>query len=166
MAVNLDVGRFALFVVPPQLLFVPKVPVASQQALVVEAVGSIVRSLPHTPFVGAGLNFTWEVWPEHEDLGRLSRRLFSVPEGALFQAFEADDARFGTYVSKATLGCRLRLDIKPVNEGLEKLRLFCNFHVDIQQNSDNALQDILQHLARWDHAMEETQAVVGLLDVR
>ena len=144
----------------------PKCPPLSQQALIGEVVGSIVRSLPHTPFVGAGLNFTWDVWLENEDLGNLSRRLFAVPGNALFQAFEADDARLGAYLSKATLDCRMRLDIKPIKEGREKLRLLSNFHLDIPPNTDDPVPRILEHLARWDRAMDEAQAVIGLLDIR
>jgi hypothetical protein len=166
MAVNFDTGRFGLFVVPPQLVFAPKVPAANRQTLVEEVVGSIVRSLPHTPFAGVGLNFTLDVWPDHEDLGSVSRRLFSVPGNALFQAFEADDARLGACLSKAALDCRMTLDIKPINEGREKLRVFCNFHVDIGPNTENAVPEILQHLARWDDAMHETWAVIGLLNVQ
>ncbi len=166
MAVNIEAGRFGLFVVPPQLVFTPKVQANNQQALVEEVVGAIVRALPHTPFVGAGLNFTWDVWPDREDLGILSRRLFSVPENTFFQAFEADDVRFGTYVSKVALDCRMRLDIKPLKEDREKLRLFFNFHLDVPQNTEDAVPQILQHLARWDRAAREAQGVVGLLNVQ
>ena len=124
------------------------------------------KQLPHTPFVGAGLNFTWDVLPGREDMGSLSRRLFSVPESTFFQAFDADDARFGTYVSKAAINCRMTLDIKPVKEDREKLRLFFNFHLDVPQNPDDAVPQILQHLARWDDAAREAQAVVDLLNVQ
>ena len=56
--------RFILLVTPEQLQIVPRVPDEEQDALIANAVGTVVRTLPHTPFRALGLNFTWHLVPD------------------------------------------------------------------------------------------------------
>src|SRR5262249_33885000 len=70
--------RFVLLVTPEQLQLVPKVPDAEQEDLIAEIVGTLVRTLPHTPFRAVGLNFNWHLVPEDGDVRAVTRRLFYV----------------------------------------------------------------------------------------
>lgn len=113
MAANVQTERFVLFVAPPQLQFVPTVAKEEQGSLILAIVGGIIRAIPHTPFSGAGLNFTWHLSYERE-IAAIGRHYFAVPGSPLFAAFDTPDAKYGTFVSKDTLGCRLQLDIRPI----------------------------------------------------
>ena len=69
--------RFHLLVVPEQLQFVPTVPPAEEQALIVEKIGTIVKFLPHTPFKALGLNFAWHLVPRDANFVAFTRTLFA-----------------------------------------------------------------------------------------
>lgn len=166
-AVNVETGRFGLLVVPPQLQFVPKVSPEEQERLIVEKVGAVVGALPHTPYTAVGLNFFWHLRPEVSDVPALTRRLFHVPEKPLFRQFESQDARFGGYFSKDILGCRLKLDIKPIllpsaeeEEKIEVLQFAFNFHLDVPQEGDDAVRCIHRQLEHWDEARTEATRIV------
>src|SRR5437016_3833189 len=62
--VNVRARDFFLLVTPEQLQFVPNVPDDRQQEIAAGKVGAIVRTLPHTPYIAVGINFTWKVRPE------------------------------------------------------------------------------------------------------
>lgn len=166
MAVNVRSREFDLMVVPPQLQFVPKVSSEAEAELVATRVGTMIRALPHTPYGGVGLNFLWRVQPEDADIYALSRRLFYLPDSPVFEAFATDEARFGAYVSKNTLGCRLKLDIKPIthrskNVVTELLQFAFNYHLDLpDEGEDVAVRAIVEHLERWDEAREEAVQIV------
>jgi hypothetical protein len=77
--------------------------------------------------------------------------------------FDADDARFGAYFSKHTLGCRLKLDIKPViiqaeGESREQVQFAFNFHLDLPQ--EEVVATLLGHLRNWDAASAEATRIV------
>jgi len=74
--VNVEAREFALFVTPDQLQFAPRGDSARQRDLVTSTLGKVVESLPHTPYVAAGLNFAWHLQPERTDVKQLSRVLF------------------------------------------------------------------------------------------
>ena len=165
MAAHVESDRFSLLVVPPQLQFVPKVAPPDQLEVVVEKVGAIVRSLPHTPYTGAGLNYVWHVWPQEESIHTLSRRLFFLQGTPLFDAFGAPDARFGSYLSMNILGCRLKLDIKPiVQERGDCLQFAFNFHLDVPREPDPAVVTAIEeHLRRWDDAKREADRILQMV---
>ena len=129
-------------------------------------VGKMIRALPHTPYSGVGLNFVWHVQPEDADICALSRRLFYLPDSPVFQALATDDARFGAYLSKNMLGCRLKLDIKPITrrseeETTELLQFAFNFHLDVPGEEENVVVRMIgQQLERWNEAREEAVQIV------
>jgi len=166
-AVKVESGSFALLVVPPQLQFVPRVPPEEQQQLIVAKVGAVVQALPHTPYTAVGLNFFWHARPEDGDLPALTRRLFYVAEKPLFRQFQSQDSRFGGYFSKDTLGCCLKLDVKPImlppedEEGRREVLQFAfNFHLDVPQEGDDPVTCIRRQLDHWDEARNEATRIV------
>jgi hypothetical protein len=160
-AVNVDSHQFALLVVPPQLQFAPKVLPEQQGSLVQAKIGAIVRALPHTPYTAIGLNFFWHVQPEDGDVAALTRALFYRDNQPMCRLFDTEDARFGAYFSKATFGCRLKLDIKPImlqgkEERSEVVQFAFNFHLDLPPDGDEAVAAIERHLEIWDQARSES----------
>ncbi len=161
--VQVNAREFSLMVVPHQCQFSPQVNRESEQELVIEKVGAIVRTLPHTPFRAVGLNFTWHLMPEASDVPAISRSLFFVEGGPLHQEFADEDARFGAYLSKNALGARLKLDVKPIttsveDEEVERIQFVFNFHKDVADEEDPV--DCIEHLLRqWDNAREESSRI-------
>ena len=97
-----------------------------------------------------------------EGLESLTRRLFSVPNNALFARFEGGSAKFGAYMSREFGGFRLRLDIKPLRVALapdgveeDRLQFNFNFHADVSPGPD-AVAVIAAKLARWNEVRQET----------
>jgi len=134
--------------------------------LIVDKVGRIVRLLPHTPYVAVGLNFVWHLIPNAAQFGEFCKGLF-FRDNPLFTAFDVDDARYGAYLSKNSLGARLRLDIKPhrmgpPGEGTELLQFAFNYNLDLPRSAA-AVEQILQMLRRWDEARRESQELVQAL---
>jgi hypothetical protein len=162
---NAESHEFGLLVVPPQLQFVPKVSSEKQAALISEKVGAIVEALPHTPYTAIGLNFFWHAEAESDGVPALTRRLFFVAEKPICEFFNTDDSRFGAYFSKDVLGCRLKLDIKPITletpQGkTECLQFAFNFHLDIPQENGGAIRLIRDQLGRWDEARGQSGRIV------
>ena len=163
-AVNIDSHEFAMLVVPPQLQFAPKVTPGEQASLIVTKVGGIVRALPHTPYTAIGLNFFWHVRPEDGSVVALTRGLFYNGTHPLSELFNTEDARFGAYFSKDSLGSRLKLDAKPLTvqrkeERTEVLQFAFNFHLDLPEDRDKAVSAIERHLKIWDQAREESMSI-------
>jgi hypothetical protein len=164
-AVNVESEEFALLVVPPQLQFVPKVAPEHQGDLVTTKVGAIVHTLPHTPYTAIGLNFFWHISSEDGNVRALTRSLFFVPGRPLCQLFDTDDARFGAYFSRDTLGCRLKLDIKPVTihtpeESREVVQFAFNYHLDLPREGNTTIDIIERQLRAWDEARGHAKKVV------
>ena len=164
-AVNVQSQEFGLLVVPPQMQFVPKAAADRQADLVSEKVGAIVRTLPHTPYNAIGLNFLWHVEPEHGDVPTLTRELFYDSERKICQLFDAEDARFGAYFSKDILGCRLKLDVKPVtrqtqDERRDSVQFAFNFHLELPQEANEIIAAIERQLRIWDDAAGEAARIV------
>jgi len=157
---------FVLVVLPEQLQFTPQPLTERAGQLVLDKVGRIVRLLPHTPYVAVGLNFVWHVIPEAAQFREFSKSLF-FRNNPLFTAFDADDARYGGYLSKDTLGARLKLDIKPLRmgppgDGTEALQFAFNYNLDLPKSAA-AVQQILEMLRRWDEARDQSQELVQAL---
>ena len=174
MVAQVHSREFNLVVVPDQLQFAPLRHPEKGRELVVSKVGKIVETLPHTPYIAAGLNFNWLIDPEEEGVGNFSRHLFYREDIdiLLFPEFDVEDARFGGYLSRDILGCRLKLDIKPVTieqaskgEKQELLKFAFNFHRPLSEN--NKVEQILDHLRRWNEAYELASNIVnGVSDRR
>jgi hypothetical protein len=149
--------QFALQIIPERLQFTPKVPVDAQRVLITEKVGALVRALPHTPYTAVGLNFPFHLVPDQVDVRDFTRSLFFVPGSPAHQAFDTPDARFGGYMSRDVLGCRLKLDVKPgvlrspAGADTHFVGLEFNFHRDVAPGP-NAAEEVVEVLERWDEA--------------
>jgi hypothetical protein len=166
---KIETRRFGLLVIPPQLQFQPRVAVEEEAQLVAGTVGAIIRTLPHTPYAAAGMNFAWHVWSEDGDMHRLSQALFLRPDGPFSEVFgDCDDAMFGGYFSKDVLGCRLRLDVKPVDfpsgAGLVQQRLQLAFNFQVGPFGGDAVPVIDEHLHRWEQLKEESLRIVTQIE--
>ncbi|MEQ9588028.1 MAG: hypothetical protein RJS97_08750 [Parvibaculaceae bacterium] len=167
MLVQLRSRQFHLLVAPEQCQFTPLVAPNEQQHLVVEKVGTIVRTLPHTPYTALGLNFQWHLTPENATVEELGRRLFFVPESPIHRELDSADARFGGYISKDALGFRLRLNAKPimqVHQGQERhlVQFGFNFHLELPDNQDERIDAIEVALNRWNEAQAESERLSQL----
>lgn len=162
--VQLQASTFNLTVVQEQLQFVPRVEKDKEQELIAAKVGTIVSKLPHTPYRAAGLNFFWHLTPDMESVRDRSRKLFYRAECSLFKHFDSDNARFGAYFSTDMLGCRLRLDVRPVLIGfpdkkVEHLHFSFNFQQELT-DPDTAVETIHSMLTRWDAAKKESLKII------
>lgn len=165
---KIETKQFGLLVIPPQLQFQPRESLGQEDELVANKVGAIVQILPHTPYAAIGLNFAWHIWPEDGNIQAFSRSLFLPPSGAWFEACAvAENALFGAYMSTDVLGCRMRLDVKPIDvptkdHALHRLQFAFNFQLDV--TGENAVDAIRQHLGRWRQAKNEACRIIGLVE--
>jgi hypothetical protein len=163
VVVQMHSEKFNLLVTPQQCQFAPPVDDDRPEELVVEKVGTLVQNLPHTPYNAMGLNFIWHATPP--DVCVASRNIFFNASSPLFGEFDTEDARFGAYMSKDALGCRLRLNIKPVvvtppgGEPLDTLQFSFNFHRDVG-NEDDPVASIMETLEKWNEASEMSEHIV------
>ena len=147
-----------VLVLPEQLQFTSTLTDTAAQELLISKLGKIVQTLPHTPFIAVGLNFSWQVYDEDDaSNAALGRKLFFRDDSPLYKFFDVDDARFGSYMSRDILGCRLKLDIKPVTvpcpEGASN-RLHFGFNFHLQLIEDDKAESILNLFQKWDEAKE------------
>jgi hypothetical protein len=161
--------QFNMLVIAEQLQFIPTVPPAEEQVLIVDKVSTIVRTLPHTPFKGLGLNFTWHLQPREGTVATVTRALFCREAVPLFRHFAGAESHFGSYLSKNFLGFRLKLDIKPIlvptGEGQidNRVQFSFNFHVDL---GDDAAQQIAERLVHWNDVRQEAQRIIDSVEAR
>lgn len=147
-----------VLILPEQLQFTFTLADPAAQELLISKLGKIVQALPHTPFVAAGLNFSWQVYDEDNvSSAALGRKLFFRDDSPLYKFFDVDDARFGSYMSRDIVGCRLKLDIKPITvpcpEGTSN-RLLFGFNFHLQLTEDDKAESILNLFQKWDEAKE------------
>jgi hypothetical protein len=159
---------FHMLVLQDQLQFVPAVPDAEQQQLVVRKLGAIIELLPHTPYRALGLNFSWHLTPAGGDIGAFSRSLFTRDDQPLYQNFREGNAHFGAYLSKDVAGFRLRLDIKPIVVATEagqenRLQFGFNFHRDI---GEGGARQVVGGLHHWDEVRQETERIIDSVEAR
>jgi hypothetical protein len=163
---QVNTQRFNLLVVPDMLQFAADPSVAQEDALIAERVGGLVDALPHTPYTGIGLNFTWHE-ASKEATTALTRRLFFRPDVPPYTRFDVPDARFGSYLSKGFRTARLKLDIKPITVRRpevppeERLQFLFNFHKDLGGDGDTAVTDIHESLRLWGEAKRESESIVA-----
>ena len=147
--------QFDLIVLPEQLQFSPASDLTKPAEVVSHKLGQIIDKLPETPYSAAGINFMWQLSPPEGDTRIVCRNLFFRHGSRLYDLFDRDDAQFGAYLSKDEMGCRLKLDIKPIivdkGEGkAQALNIAFNFHRDLFP--DNRLSSIHDLLERWEEA--------------
>lgn len=159
VTVQLQTNRFHFNLVPDRLQFTLKPEVTNKKGLIKEKIGTLVNTLPHTPFTAAGLNFTYHITPVGENVQSLSRQLFHNENSALFEGNDIDngDLKFGGYFSKDWHETRFRLDAKPVNvkegsENIEKIKFAYNFNINLDQHADNNEKIMTDLFEKWDEA--------------
>lgn len=161
MVSQINSREFSLLTLPDRLQFIPNDAAGENGSLVTTKLGNIVSRLPHTPYSGIGFNFTWHLDPEKTGIKEFTKSIF-YRETPLFREFGTEDARYGGYLSKNALGCRLRLDIKPITISApikkEYLQFAFNFHRNL--TTENRAEEILSLLNRWDEAKNLSSQIV------
>jgi hypothetical protein len=161
--VQVRTERFQLLLLPDQLQFVPTVTPDEEAAVIREKLGKIVETLPHVPYKGLGLNFTWLLVPEDGNAARVTKDMFFVPDRPLFRVFAGGDAQFGGYLSKDFGGFRLKLEVNPITVVGEQgptggVQFAFNFHHDVPE--DGGAEEIMRCLPRWDELRAEAKRIV------
>lgn len=155
---------FDLLVIPQRAQFEPHVEPDHRQQLICEKLGLLVQRLPETPYRALGFNLVWQLVPQESAIEAVSRRLFFVPEGPIHRFFDVADGRFGSYLSKDSLGFRLKLTALPVTietptqERENAIALNFNFHFDLPEQGD-PVKSILSMLGRWNDAVAESSQI-------
>ncbi len=167
LVADIRTDQFNILVMPERLQFTPKVENTDvQSSLITSKLGKIIAQLPHTPFSALGFNFLWLIDTEADSQTKVSRKLFFKQESNLYKKFDTDDANFGAYMSKDILGCRLKLDIKPVrmlikDDNRSLLQCAFNFHLDLPDEEKHSI--ILDFLPNWTKAKAISQDIVECL---
>lgn len=161
--------EFNMLLTPDQCQFSPRTSLEHQQQVVVDRLGAMVQLLPHIPYRGFGLNFTWHASDSEEDVKRLARSLFFVEGSRLHDFFRTPDSRFGGYLSQDRLGFRLRLDAKPGigltsnGEKYQFLQFAFNFHLDLSLTGPVVVPDparrIVESLVQWNAAYDLSKEI-------
>lgn len=163
-AVHALTRQFQMMIVPDKCQITLAPTAENAQELLVDRVGRLVSTLPHTPYIAFGMNFIWHYVPPLGEASRISRELFFVPSGRLHRSFDTEDARFGGYLSKNSLGCRLKVDVKPVlaesadNPEVDMILCTFNYHRDLAKE-ENPVGTILELLGRWNEASQEVKQI-------
>lgn len=151
---NLSAIDCNILIVPNQIQFTIKSnDILLAKECITKRLLPIVQTISTMHLKAMGLNFTWRISAQ-ENIPIFSKRIFCNQASNLSSAFDDDNARFGTYMSKDFKGTRLKLDIKPViiNENgraNEFILAAFNFHRDISV-STNELDSIISILNNWD----------------
>lgn len=168
MFVQVPTRDFHLLIVPDNCQFTLLSHVQRQQELAVERVGRLVTILPHTPYKGVGINFVWHLVPENNTIDEVCRRLFYDAGNPLHRLFDVNGARFGCYLSKDSLGCRLKLNVQPVMIALPDkpqqhlIQFVFNYHLDLA-GRENPVAEIGPMLNRWNEAHAESSHIVDVV---
>jgi hypothetical protein len=167
--VQIATNDFGFLLMENRLQFVLTCEEERKQALIVERVGGFVGLLPHTPYSGLGLNFTWHYQPQQANaISHIGRQLFFKPDTPLAHEFDSDDAKFGAYYSKNVLGFRLKLSALPVDAAridipdqpaVELLQFAFNYHFASQSAAD-----IQRALENWSAAKEHSSALINEIE--
>jgi hypothetical protein len=132
-----------------------------------QVTGGVAGAFPGLPFIAIGLNFFWAVYSEGRPSSETSRKLFFGSGNPLFKGFDVPEACFGAYASKDVLGCRLKVEAKPMREYTDeaepaRVLFYFNFHLSLA--GDDRLSKIDQLLCRWDEAKAEAARIVRDVD--
>lgn len=143
--VQVQSRQFAIFAIEDRLQFSFQPHSENKPEIVEKIFGGIISELPETPYTALGLNFVWNFTPRLS-IEEAGRALFPNPLSPLYQAFDAEGARFGGYFSKDVLGFRLKLAALPVliqegpqDGGMRAKDVFqfqFNFHADVKSHAD------------------------------
>ncbi len=163
---------FDFLLLPERLQFTLLGDSSGQKDVLLDKVAKFVREVPHTPFTALGLNLTYQIVPAHGDTTRITRRLFFVPGSPLHAEFDDDGARFGGYMSRDVLGCRLKLAVRPAIEPLKEggppkhfVLMDFNFHHDLTPGGD-AAETIVKNLEKWDDVRAHADRIARIVLAR
>jgi hypothetical protein len=161
--VQLTTTKFNFLLIENRLQFVPLCGDDEKQGIVVERLGQLVTTIPHTPYSGVGVNFVWHYEPGRLSSRDVGKRLFFNPETPLAREFNTDDAHFGGYYSKNILGFRLKLSSTPMtmqqdNAKVEKFQFSFNYHSDV-----DGADGVTNALCRWSDAREHAAKLIRLI---
>lgn len=169
---HLATKNFQLVVLKEQLQFYPNSREPERIKDNMERVLPLILSkMQPVLFNAMGCNFDWHLNPETLKLEQFTREIFPNTQTKLFHAFEQEDSRFGSYMSRNYLNCRLKLTIRPVNvtvvnegnsETSETVQFSFNFHKDLSSVTDK-LADVLAELKNFQKYQQESERTVNLI---
>jgi hypothetical protein len=136
-----------------------------QDEIIKKVLGSVVEALPHTPYKAIGFNFYWILEPsDQSNLQKVAQEMFLSEKNPLRNAFNAEDARYGIYLSKDELGMRLKLDVKPIKKvdgDITKEALQFHFNFDKTVNMpEKTTKIILETFDKWLIARKTSENLV------
>ena len=174
--VKVPCKTFELTILPMRIQMAFSGPSPGMASEVDRVVGQIVRTLPHTPYSGCGLNFHYLATVEPETFKAWSGRLFASEAAKLAGLLEIENSRFGTYFSVDVLGGTLKADIKPTrtSEDISKIskdwepdtevmRWELNYHFEVPSGQDRD-KPVLRALGQWDKAREDSQRIMASVE--
>jgi len=172
-AVQIRSANFQFMALPDRLQISATRPYGNAQSDINRICGGIVKALPHTPFTAIGLNFHYLGAPESRGaFASWEKDLFASAVAREIEGSQAENARFGSYLSFDTIGMRLKIDIKPTNaggsivdlcsswdSGQELIRMHFNYHTDVT-NTDTPAKTVVDSLAKWEEALAMSTGLV------
>lgn len=166
---NVVADGFNLLVAPEQLQFTPSRTDVESESIAARVVGTFVNTLPHTPYVACGLNFTWLIeTPPQESVAAFSRRMFFNPNCEVFRQFDVPEAMFGAAVSRPAFDGLLTMDCKPTPSDPVGVQCNFNLHVELDRADSRSTKRILELLENWNEvknlSLSIMQAITGDLE--
>ena len=172
LAVQIPSTNFQFMALPDRIQFSVNRQYPDAQSDINRIVGGIVMKLPHTPYTAIGINFQYLVAPESGDASvNWERTLFASPVSNKLEGIEAENVRYGCYLSFDSLEMRLKIDIKPTNagrniealcnswhHGQELIRIHFNFHTDVT-NTEAHAELVADKLRKWTEAFTLSQEI-------
>ena len=173
-AIQIPCPTFQLVIVPNRLqLTFPDTEVGKTVEPVNRVLGGILKTLPHTPLVGIGMNFDFFVAPASGiSFEKWNAEHFSS-KAALDTGCGVDgQPRFGAYFSLLAEGMRLKVDAKPVSRVVaspqimkclemapEWMHFAFNYHKDLDQSAPTA--HALDLLSKWSAVVSHARSTIG-----
>ncbi|MBK8806611.1 MAG: hypothetical protein IPO21_08185 [Bacteroidales bacterium] len=160
--------KYNLLVVPEQLQFNVGFDSINFGVEIQNTLLPIIQKLQEIPYRAIGINLSWFIKDTEKDIKTLSKEHFFIEKSTLFQNFDTNNSRFGTYLSKDFNNTRLKLDIKPVNM-LDDLsrpvseHILCSFNFHLDLKPDNSAEELIETINKWGTFKEESQRIVNLL---
>lgn len=167
LAVNATGEGFSLMVVPERIqigFLSSDVATRSGQEILRRSIGTIVKELPHTPFLAVGFNIDWVLVPVNpEEIAKIERTFFMSENNPLAKEFSNQNAHFGCYLSKDVNWARLKLDIKPVTLRDKELALQMTFNYHLDLEGEDKDKSVCSFLENWNEACELSEKLSNLL---
>ena len=172
--IQIPTAQFNLLVLPNQLQMAFA---EMDDKVVVEplnrVLGGILKNLPHTPFLGLGINFDFFLGPSNsENFAEWNKELFASRSALAVCEQPTDQPRFGAYFSLEFEGLRLKTNVRPIKGAVaapkvieqlqaasEWMHFNFNFHLDL--NPLTPAQNALETLAKWSLVAAKTRAIIA-----